>query len=70
MGGEGKAMVELSWIMSVCLSVCTGSGHEWGGLHTEITNHHPSLEMRVLYLDMVPWFCRVYLHTLQINNGK
>lgn len=47
-----------------------GSGHEWGGLHTEITNHHPSLEAKLLYLDMIPWFCRVYIHTLQITNGN
>ena len=46
-----------------------GSGHEWGGLYTEITNHHPSSEIKLLYLDMIPWFCRVYIHTLTVENG-
>lgn len=46
-----------------------GSGHEWGGLYTEITNHHPTDGIKLLYLDMIPWFCRVYMHTLAVNNG-
>lgn len=48
----------------------SGSGHDWGGLHTEITNNHPSSSLRILYLDMIPWFCRVYVHTLQVENGE
>ena len=45
-----------------------GSGHEWGGLMVEITNHatHP---VEVLYLEMVPWFFRLYLHTLSVSGG-
>ena len=46
-----------------------GSGHEWGGLYTEITNHHSSSEIKLLYLDMIPWFCRIYIHTLTVKNG-
>lgn len=46
-----------------------GSGHEWGGLYTEIINHHPKAEIELLYLDMIPWFCRVYIHTLTVENG-
>ena len=46
-----------------------GSGHEWGGLYTEIINHHPRAEIDLLYLDMIPWFCRVYIHTLTVENG-
>ena len=46
----------------------TGSGHEWGGLTTEISNLAEE-EVEVLYLDMVPWFCRVYLHTLAVSGG-
>ena len=50
--------------------VLLGSGHEWGGLYTEITNNHPGSEVKLLYLDMVPWFCRVFIHTLQVDNGR
>lgn len=48
----------------------SGSGHEWGGLHTEITNNHASNSLKVLYLDMIPWFCRIYIHTLQVESGE
>lgn len=47
-----------------------GSGHEWGGLYTEITNHHPTTGIHLVYLDMIPWFCRVYIHTLTVENGN
>ena len=45
-----------------------GSGHEWGGLAIEITNHAPH-SMEVLYLEMVPWFFRLYLHTFSVSEG-
>ena len=48
----------------------SGSGHEWGGLHTEITNSHASESLRLLYLDMIPWFFRVFVHTLRVENGE
>jgi phosphatidylinositol glycan class T len=48
----------------------SGSGHEWGGLHTEVTNSHSNETLRILYLDMIPWFCRVYVHTLQVEYGE
>ena len=45
-----------------------GSGHDWGGLATEITNNAP-YTVEVLHLEMVPWFFRLYLHTLLISEG-
>lgn len=45
-----------------------GSGHEWGGLTVEFTNHAPHI-IEVLYLEMVPWFFRLHLHTLSISGG-
>ena len=47
----------------------SGSGHGWGGLHTKITNGHTSNTFKLLYLDMIPWFCRVFIHTLHVENG-
>ena len=46
-----------------------GSGHDWGGLVTEITNSAPR-SVEVLYLEMVPWFFRLYLHTLSVSEGE
>ena len=45
-----------------------GSGHDWGGLATEITNS-ATHTVEVLYLEMVPWFFRLYLHTLSVSQG-
>jgi len=45
-----------------------GSGHEWGGLVTEIVNNHDS-DLRLVYLETVPWYFRVFFHTLDIQNG-
>jgi phosphatidylinositol glycan class T len=45
-----------------------GSGHDWGGLATEITNSAPHT-VEVLYLEMVPWFFRLYLHTLSVSQA-
>lgn len=45
-----------------------GSGQEWGGLTVEFTNHAPHT-VEVLYLEMVPWFFRLYLHTLSVSGG-
>lgn len=45
-----------------------GSGHEWGAIAVEFTNHAPQV-IEVLYLEMVPWFFRLYLHTLSISGG-
>ena len=43
-----------------------GAGHEWDGLEVQLHNHGGK-PLRVLYLDMVPWFVRIYLHTLRIE---
>ena len=53
----------------VCVCVCVympGAGHEWGGLEVQLHNCEGK-PLRVLYLDMVPWFVRIYLHTLRIE---
>ena len=45
----------------------SGSGHERGGIITEITNQDPQLSLLVAVLDMVPWYFRVLSHTLDIS---
>ncbi len=47
-----------------------GSGHEWGGLVTEVHNNHRHSSVRVLYLDTIPWYFRVFIHTLSVQNGE
>lgn len=45
----------------------SGSGHERGGIITEIINQDPQFSLLVAVLDMVPWYFRVLSHTLDIS---
>ena len=50
------------------LGFFTGIGHERGGIHTSITNRSPSiLDHQAVLLEMVPWYFRVLLHTLEVD---
>ena len=46
----------------------TGFGQEKGGVMSLLYNHHPKENIVVNYLDVVPWYCRIYLHTLKIES--
>jgi len=47
-----------------------GTGQEKGGIVTTIRNSCSS-SLNAVYLDLIPWYLRVYLHTLRIEtNGK
>ena len=48
-----------------------GTGQERGGIVTTIRNSCAS-PLTAVYLDLVPWYLRLYLHTLRItvNDGK
>lgn len=46
-----------------------GHGQEKGGIVTKIVNNGPK-PLNVVFLDVVPWFLRLYLHTLKITNNK
>lgn len=46
-----------------------GYGQEYGGVVTEIYNNHFS-DLNVIFLENIPWFVPMYLHTLKIKcNG-
>lgn len=47
----------------------TGYGQEKGGIVTRITNNS-NKEHNVVFLDVIPWFLRVYSHTLAIKTSK
>ncbi|KAI5861464.1 Gpi16 subunit, GPI transamidase component [Durotheca rogersii] len=50
----------------------TGHGQERGGIRTILTNPSPDYEVEFIYMESLPWFMRIYLHTLktQISGGK
>ncbi|XP_037505589.1 GPI transamidase component PIG-T-like [Rhipicephalus sanguineus] len=47
-----------------------GYGLERGGIVNRIKNNHPTKAVRVVLLDVIPWFLPVYLHTLKISSGS
>ncbi|XP_029975498.1 GPI transamidase component PIG-T [Salarias fasciatus] len=48
-----------------------GYGLQAGEIHTLMYNHHPFRSFPVLLLDSVPWYLRLYIHTLTVTSkGK
>lgn len=45
----------------------TGPGQERGSVRTVLVNSSPSQQLEVIYLESLPWFMRIYLHTMQIH---
>ncbi len=43
-----------------------GYGQEKGGISCVITNSYHE-EVTVVYMETVPWFLRVYFHTLKVE---
>jgi phosphatidylinositol glycan class T len=44
----------------------TGYGGESGGIEVELINNNDRPQ-RIVYLDVLPWFLKVYLHTLDFK---
>ena len=44
-----------------------GYGREKGGIVSLLHNNHPTQDLLVVYMEVIPWFLRVYLHTLTIE---
>ncbi|XP_066527748.1 GPI transamidase component PIG-T isoform X1 [Hoplias malabaricus] len=45
-----------------------GFGLQTGEIHTLIYNNHPYRAFPVLLLDSVPWYLRLYIHTLSVTS--
>ncbi|KAF2963225.1 hypothetical protein GQX73_g10346 [Xylaria multiplex] len=43
----------------------TGHGQERGGVQSILTNPSPDTAVEFVYMESLPWFMRIYLHTLQ-----
>lgn len=59
---------ELPPYITITRSV-TGYGQHSGGILTKITNRHTSAT-RVIYMDVIPWYVRIYTHTLSIRTAS
>lgn len=48
-----------------------GYGLQTGEIHTLMYNNHPFRSFPVLLLESVPWYLRLYIHTLKVTSkGK
>jgi phosphatidylinositol glycan class T len=47
----------------------TGQGQQRGGVQTILTNPSPDTEVEFVYMESLPWFMRIYLHTLQARTS-
>ncbi|EFX82770.1 hypothetical protein DAPPUDRAFT_302380 [Daphnia pulex] len=47
-----------------------GHGQAKGKLVTRIHNNYYSNDIDIVFLELVPWYCRVFLHTLAFSNSK
>ena len=48
----------------LCVS---GYGQQKGGVVTLIRNNHPKKAVTVSVFEVVPWFLRLYFHTLKME---
>lgn len=48
----------------------TGYGQENGGIHCTFYNNHPEKSLKIIYFDLVPWYLRLYSHTLIIKEKQ
>lgn len=46
----------------------TGYGQATGGIACIIYNNHPTKEIVISYLEVIPWFIRTYFHTLKVEH--
>ncbi|KAJ3182170.1 hypothetical protein HDU85_003212 [Gaertneriomyces sp. JEL0708] len=46
-----------------------GYGNERGGIAVDLYNHHPHAYQTVTYLQPVPWYLKLYMHTLQLETS-
>ncbi|CAI2178251.1 11600_t:CDS:10 [Funneliformis geosporum] len=48
----------------------TGYGQERGGIKINIFNRSSNISVPIIYFDVIPWFLKLYLHTLKVQiNG-
>ncbi|KAG0188163.1 hypothetical protein DFQ28_005309 [Apophysomyces sp. BC1034] len=45
----------------------TGYGQERGGLRMTLHNRNQNASVPVIYFDSIPWFLKLYLHTLKVD---
>ena len=48
----------------------TGHGQEKGGVRTVLTNPSTSRSVDIVYLESLPWFMKLYLHTLRTETSS
>jgi len=45
----------------------SGYGQKYGEMTVEMTNHVKDVFLPVLYVEVLPWYVRPYLHTMKVE---
>ena len=64
-----KGLVEVETPLLYAERSFTGYGQQHGGMQTILTNPSPDSDVEFVYMESLPWFMRVYLHTLEARIG-
>ncbi|XP_002736149.2 GPI-anchor transamidase component PIGT-like [Saccoglossus kowalevskii] len=78
---SNQLMLAMKWKNKHCYDVnhppqihvhrfITGYGQDKGGITCLLFNHDTEKSQSVIYLDTVPWYIRLYLHTLKITTNN
>ncbi|CAI4217426.1 unnamed protein product [Parascedosporium putredinis] len=59
-----RQLAAIGWIRMLTLISFMGYGQERGAVQTILRNPSPDTEVEFVYMESLPWFMRVYLHTL------
>ncbi|OWA53476.1 GPI transamidase component PIG-T [Hypsibius exemplaris] len=71
LGGKSTARLEHGTERQPIISAhrfVAGYGQQNGGIRCVIENTHPTAAITVSYLEMLPWFLRVYFHTIRVKS--
>lgn len=64
LAAPGNELVEVQAPLIYADRSLMGHGQESGGVQAILTNPSPDKEVEFIYMESLPWFMRVYLHTL------
>jgi phosphatidylinositol glycan class T len=54
------------FIIAILLFI-SGYGQEYGEIIVEMANHLQDSVLPVLYVEVLPWYIRPYLHTMKVE---
>ncbi|XP_055333755.1 GPI transamidase component PIG-T-like [Paramacrobiotus metropolitanus] len=70
-GGKSSHAMDYTHTQSPFLEVhryVSGVGQQYGGIKCLMKNNNPDVPVTVSYMEIVPWFLRLYFHTIRLQD--